>query len=105
MRASAVGHGLRDALGLTVDIRPVLAAHLLKGRAKKVDFKDGRYFLRGKRSKSLTWKDLAIAAYEAKSLPKKFEPGLEASSFFEPPNCTFPFGTHIVAVEIDRDTG
>ena len=33
------------------------------------------------------------------------EPGLEASSFFEPPNCTFPFGTHIVAVEIDRDTG
>src|SRR4030095_13080809 len=22
-----------------------------------------------------------------------------------PPNCTFPFGTHIAAVEIDRDTG
>jgi carbon-monoxide dehydrogenase large subunit len=83
----------------------VLAAHLLKGSAKKVDFKDGRYFLRGKPSKSLTWKDLAMAAYEAKDLPKKFEPGLEASSFFEPPNCTFPFGAHIVAVEIDRDTG
>jgi aerobic carbon-monoxide dehydrogenase large subunit len=33
------------------------------------------------------------------------EPGLEASSFFEPSNCTFPFGTHIVAVEVDRDTG
>ena len=34
-----------------------------------------------------------------------FEPGLEASSFFEPENFTFPFGTHIVAVEVDRDTG
>jgi aerobic carbon-monoxide dehydrogenase large subunit len=33
------------------------------------------------------------------------EPGLEASSFFEPPSCTFPFGTHIAAVEVDRDTG
>src|SRR2546426_1638332 len=34
-----------------------------------------------------------------------FRSGLEASSFFEPPNCTYPFGTHIVAVEVDRDTG
>jgi carbon-monoxide dehydrogenase large subunit len=33
------------------------------------------------------------------------EPGLEASSFFEPSNCTFPFGTHIAVVEIDVDTG
>jgi carbon-monoxide dehydrogenase large subunit len=41
----------------------------------------------------------------AKNIPKNWEPGLEASSFFEPPNCTYPFGTHIVAVEIDRDTG
>jgi hypothetical protein len=24
---------------------------------------------------------------------------LEASSFFEQPNCTYPFGTHIVAGE------
>ena len=37
--------------------------------------------------------------------PAGFEPGLEASSFYEPQNFTFPFGTHIVAVEIDRDTG
>jgi carbon-monoxide dehydrogenase large subunit len=33
------------------------------------------------------------------------EPGLEASSFFEPENFTFPFGTHICAVEVDRETG
>jgi len=83
----------------------LLAAHLLKSGVKQVDFKSGRFFLRGKSSKGLTWKELAVAAYEAKNLPKNLEPGLEASSFFEPPNCTFPFGTHIVAVEIDRDTG
>ena len=41
----------------------------------------------------------------AKNIPAGFEPGLEASSFFEPENFTFPFGTHIVAVEVDRETG
>lgn len=77
-----------------------LAAHLLG--AKKVKFKDGK-FVAGK--KSIGWPQLAGEAYVAKNLPAGLEPGLEASAFYEPPNCTFPFGTHIVAVEIDRDTG
>ncbi|MFM8594742.1 MAG: xanthine dehydrogenase family protein molybdopterin-binding subunit, partial [Chloroflexota bacterium] len=25
--------------------------------------------------------------------------------FYDPPNCTFPFGTHICVVEVDRETG
>ena len=33
------------------------------------------------------------------------EPGLEATSRFEPANGTFPFGTHICVVEVDRETG
>jgi carbon-monoxide dehydrogenase large subunit len=70
-----------------------------------MEFKGGRFFVRGKSAKALTWKELASEAYNARHLPKGFEPGLEASSFFEPPNCTFPFGTHLAAVEIDRDTG
>src|SRR5260370_1302566 len=41
----------------------------------------------------------ARAADELRPDTTRLEPGLEASSFFEPPNCTFPFGTHIVAVE------
>jgi carbon-monoxide dehydrogenase large subunit len=78
----------------------ILAAHLLG--AKRVTFKDGK-FVAGK--KSIGWPQLAGEAYVAKNLPLNFEPGLEASAFYEPPNCTFPFGTHIVAVEVDRDTG
>ena len=41
----------------------------------------------------------------AKSLPPGVEPGLEASSFFEPGNFTYPFGAHICAVDVDRETG
>lgn len=83
----------------------ILAAHLLGASPKRVEFRDGKYFVKGKPKKALAWNQLAPEAYIAKNLPPNFEPGLEASSFFEPPNCTYPFGTHIVAVEVDRDTG
>jgi aerobic carbon-monoxide dehydrogenase large subunit len=83
----------------------ILAAHLLGVSPKVIQFRDGKFFAKGKPKTSLGWKEIAPAAYVARNLPPNFEPGLEASSFFEPPNCTYPFGTHIVAVEIDRDTG
>ena len=33
------------------------------------------------------------------------EPGLSADAYFEPTNNTYPFGCHIVLLEIDRETG
>jgi carbon-monoxide dehydrogenase large subunit len=33
------------------------------------------------------------------------EPGLEASSFFDPPNFVYPFGAHIAVVQVDPETG
>lgn len=105
-RATAIGGtAILMCIEKIVDKAKVLAAHLLKSTPKQLEFKGGRFFVRGKTAKALTWKELAAEAYNARHLPKGFEPGLEASSFFEPPNCTFPFGTHIAAVEIDRDTG
>ena len=82
-----------------------LAAHQLKAKEKEMVFKAGRFFVKGKPKQSLTIAQLAAESYVAKNIPAHFEPALEASSFFEPPNCTYPFGAHIVAVEIDRDTG
>ena len=83
----------------------VLAAALLKANPKQIVFEAGAFFVKGRRKSAVDWKRLAGEAYVAKNLPPDLEPGLEASSFFEPPNCTFPFGTHVVAVEIDKDTG
>jgi aerobic carbon-monoxide dehydrogenase large subunit len=82
-----------------------LAAALLESTPEDVEFKDGKFFVYGSSKDALGWDRLASEAYVAKNLPPGFEPGLEASSFFEPPNCTYPFGTHVVAVEVDRDTG
>src|SRR6185503_9475458 len=83
----------------------ILAAHLLQTKDKNIVFSGGRLSIKGSPKKFVDWKQLASEAYIAKNLPPNFEPGLEASSFYEPSNCTYPFGTHIVAVEIDRDTG
>ncbi len=83
----------------------ILAAALLKAKPRDVQFDAGQFFVKGKRRQALGWGQLAGEAYIAKNLPPNFEPGLEASSFFEPPSATFPFGTHIAVVEIDRDTG
>jgi carbon-monoxide dehydrogenase large subunit len=83
----------------------ILAAHLLETTADHVEFANGVFSSPGVTTREIPWAELAGAAYIAKSLPPGVEPGLEASSFFEPQNFTFPFGTHICAVDVDRDTG
>jgi aerobic carbon-monoxide dehydrogenase large subunit len=54
---------------------------------------------------SLTIQEIALAAHIARELPPDTEPGLSATYFFEPKNFTFPFGTHLCVVEINKDTG
>ena len=51
----------------------------------------------------MTIQDCAFAAYT--NLPPGMEPGLEATNYYDPPNLTFPFGTYICVVDIDRGTG
>jgi carbon-monoxide dehydrogenase large subunit len=55
--------------------------------------------------KQVSIQDVALAAHLARQIPPGLEPGLSATHFFEPSNFTFPFGTHIAVVEVERDTG
>src|SRR5204863_3059611 len=105
-RATAVGgSALVMCTDRVVAKAKALAAHLLQVPVDSVDFANGKFSSTVNREKQLGWGDLTGEAYIAKNLPVGFEPGLEASAFFEPENFTFPFGTHIAAVEVDRDTG
>ena len=47
--------------------------------------------------------EIAYAAYN-QAIPG-VEPGLEAVSYYDPPNMTYPFGAYICVMEIDVDTG
>jgi carbon-monoxide dehydrogenase large subunit len=58
-----------------------------------------------KTGKSVSFAEMAVAAYHAKKLPPNTEPGLVSTHFWEPPNFTFPFGAHLVVTEVDRETG
>ncbi len=111
-----------------------IAAHLLQTDATRMKFEGGRYSLPAAKAAAagessepvvpvgeapaaalpepqtdgkttVTIQEVALAAHLAKELPPDTEPGLSATYFFEPKNFTFPFGTHICVVEVDRDTG
>jgi aerobic carbon-monoxide dehydrogenase large subunit len=69
-----------------------------------VEFSGGKVTA-NKSGKSVSVQEVAAAAYRAMKLPPNTEPGLVSTRFWEPPNFTFPFGTHIVISEIDGQTG
>jgi aerobic carbon-monoxide dehydrogenase large subunit len=82
-----------------------IAAHLLEAAVDDVDFANGQFFVKGTPSRSKAFGEISLAAYLAHNIPPGIEPGLEATTFFDPANFTFPFGTHIAVVEVDVDTG
>ncbi len=82
-----------------------MAGHLLKTDPKRIEIGEGKLFVKGNPKKSKTFLEVVQAAYMAKTLPPGFEPGLEATTFFEPSNFTFPFGAHVCVVEVDAETG
>jgi carbon-monoxide dehydrogenase large subunit len=80
-----------------------LAAHLLEVDEKDLDWVPGKFFVRGAPSKAKTIQECAFAAYT--NHPQGMEAGLEATHYYDPPNLTFPFGSYICVVDIDRGTG
>ena len=105
-RTTAVGGA---ALALAVrkirDKAKVLAAHLLEASVEDMDYEDGKFFVKGSPDKAKTIQDIALMANVAWDLPEGMEAGLEASTFYDPPNFVFPYGAHLAVVEVDADTG
>ena len=82
-----------------------IAAHLLEANEADLDWKDGKFVVKGSPDKSKSFGELALMANVAWNMPPGVEPGLEATAFFDPTNFVFPFGTHICTVEVDAETG
>jgi aerobic carbon-monoxide dehydrogenase large subunit len=105
-RTTAVGGA---ALVLAVrkikDKAKALAAHLLEASVEDMDYADGRFFVKGAPAKAKTIQDIALMANVAWNMPAGMEAGLEATSFYDPPNFSYPFGAHCAIVEVDAETG
>ncbi|RMD66406.1 carbon-monoxide dehydrogenase large subunit [Candidatus Parcubacteria bacterium] len=80
-----------------------LAAHLLEASEDDIEFEAGKFYVKGSPNQFKTIQDVAFAAYT--NHPKGMEAGLEAVSYYDPPNLTFPFGSYICVVDIDKETG
>jgi carbon-monoxide dehydrogenase large subunit len=83
----------------------LIAAHLMEASPDDIEFVDGRFGVKGVPERSKTIQEVALMAYLAWNMPKDVEPGLEATSFFDPSNFVYPFGCHVAIVEIERATG
>jgi aerobic carbon-monoxide dehydrogenase large subunit len=83
----------------------LLASHWLEVSPGDLEFRDGRVSVVGSPPTGMAIGEIARGAYLGQDLPEGVEAGLEATSFFDPPNFTFPFGAHVALVEIDPDTG
>ena len=105
-RSAAVGgSALAVALDRIVEKGRKIAAHLLEAAEEDVVFEDGKYYVKGAPDQAKTLQEVALQAYLAHNLPKGLEPALEAVAFYDPPNFTFPFGTHVAVVEVIPETG
>ncbi|MFQ5879651.1 MAG: glyceraldehyde dehydrogenase subunit alpha [Dehalococcoidia bacterium] len=82
-----------------------IAAHVMEAQAQDVVYQEGRIYIKGFPERAMTIQEVANLAYRGANMPPDTEPGLEATSFFDPPNFTFPFGTHICTAEVDINTG
>jgi aerobic carbon-monoxide dehydrogenase large subunit len=80
-----------------------IAAHLLEVSEEDLEWEPGKFSVKGAPGKSKTIQEIAFAAYT--NFPQGMEPGLEAVNYYDPPNLTFPFGTYIAVVDIDKGTG
>jgi aerobic carbon-monoxide dehydrogenase large subunit len=83
----------------------LLAGHLLEAAVEDIDYADGKFFVKGSPDRHKTIQDIALMANVAWNLPEGMEAGLEATSFYDPPNFVYPFGAHVAVVEIDPETG
>ncbi len=105
-RSLAVGGVAIDmACDRVIDKARTIAAHQLECAEEDLDFAAGEFTVRGTPDKTTPLAAIAFAAFTAHDLPDGLEPNLEASVTYDPPNFSWPFGTHMCVVEVDTETG
>jgi aerobic carbon-monoxide dehydrogenase large subunit len=81
------------------------AAHMLEASPDDIEIEGAEYRVKGSPDKKKTLQEIAFALDLGFSLPGGMEPYLDETAYYDTPNCTWPFGTHIAIVEIDEETG
>jgi carbon-monoxide dehydrogenase large subunit len=99
------GVAVAMACDKVLDKAKQIAAHQLEASPDDLEYVGGAFSVRGSADRSLPLAALAFEAFTAHNLPDGLEPNLEAQVTYDPPNFSWPFGTHMCAVEVDTETG
>lgn len=105
-RSLAVGgSAMKMSVDKVIEKGRRIAAHMLEADPGDIRFEDGAYRVVGT-DRVASFKAVVAAAYNPIAFPPdKIEPGLEETTYFDPPDFTFPYGCHLCEVEIDPETG
>jgi carbon-monoxide dehydrogenase large subunit len=99
------GVAIYQAIDKVIDKAQRIAAHILECDPADLELDAGTFRVRGTPTKEVPLAQVAFAAFTAHDLPEGVEPNLEAQVTYDPPNFSWPFGTHLCVVEIDEETG
>ncbi len=88
-----------------IDKAKQIAAHRLEASPDDLEFSGGVFRVAGSPDKEMPLAAIAFEAFTAHDLPDGVEPNLEAQVTYDPPNFSWPFGTHMCVVEVDTETG
>jgi carbon-monoxide dehydrogenase large subunit len=80
-----------------------IAAYLLEVGEEDLEWSVDKWQVKGSPEQAKTIQEIAFAAYT--NHPPGMEAGLEATDYYDPPNLTFPFGSYICVVDVDKGTG
>jgi carbon-monoxide dehydrogenase large subunit len=105
-RSIAVGGtAIVKALDKIVAKGKKIAAHLLEASEADIEYDRGEFKVAGTDRKK-SFGEVAFAAYVPHNYPlDKLEPGLNENAFYDPANFTFPAGSYVCEVEVDKETG
>jgi carbon-monoxide dehydrogenase large subunit len=99
------GVAVAGACDKVIDKAKQIAAHQLECAADDLEFNAGTFSVKGSPDRAVPIGAIAFAAFTAHNLPDGLEPNLEAQYTYDPPNFSWPFGTHMCVVEVDTETG
>jgi aerobic carbon-monoxide dehydrogenase large subunit len=106
-RQAVIGGGAAHNTAVAVREKVLtLAAELIEAAVRDLRIADGEVFVVGEAKARISVAEVARVAYlESNRLPEGFEPGLHATTFYDPIRGAFAAGAQVAAVEVDRATG
>ena len=101
---SVIGVAIALAADKVVAKGAKIAAHLLECAEADLSFSNSSYRVSGT-DRAVPFQEVVHAAHHLHAYPPGLEPGLEESSFYDPPGRNVPAALHLCVAEVDAETG